>query len=74
MAVVKTLTNSVLRIQLHTGVNTEGDPIYRNRSFSNVKANALDQDLFDVADVLAGLQQHTLVAVMRVDNAQLTEG
>lgn len=73
MAVVKTPTNSVLRIQLQTGVNAEGDPIYRNRSFNNIKANALDQDLFDVADVLAGLQQHTLVAIMRVDNAQLAE-
>lgn len=73
MAVVKTPTNSVLRIQLQTGVNTEGDPVYRTRSFNNVKANAQDQNLFDVADVLTGLQQYTLVAVMRVDNAQLAE-
>ncbi|HAJ31920.1 MAG TPA: hypothetical protein DCK79_00880 [Candidatus Atribacteria bacterium] len=73
MAVDKVLTNSVLRLQLQTGVDGQGNPIYRSRNLSNTKPDAADQDLFDVANSLAGLQEYTLSSINRSDNAQLIE-
>lgn len=73
MAINKVPTNSVLRLELQTGVDGNGNPVYRNRNLSNTKPTAADQDLFDVATSLAGLQEYTLSSINRSDNAQLIE-
>jgi hypothetical protein len=73
MAVNKVPASSVLRLELQTGVDGNGNPVFRNRSLSNAKPAAVDQDLFDVAASLAGLQEYTLTGISRVDNAQLVE-
>ena len=62
---------TTLRMQYQTGVDGSGDPIYRRKSLNNVKANAADQDLFDVAQAVSGLQEYTLVSVFRDDNSEL---
>jgi len=51
MAVNNVPVGSVLRLQLQSGVDGSGDPIIRNKSLSNVKPEALEQDIFDVAQV-----------------------
>jgi hypothetical protein len=63
----------VLRLQFQTGVDAGGDPVYRNKNLNNVKPQALEQDLYNVAQALAQLQQHPLVAVLRIDSARLEE-
>ncbi|HBX22198.1 MAG TPA: DUF1659 domain-containing protein [Desulfotomaculum sp.] len=73
MAVNNVPVGSVLRLQLQTGVDGNGDPIIRNKSLSNVKADALDQNVFDVAQALALLQEHILENVLRIDSARLEE-
>jgi hypothetical protein len=73
MAVNKVPANSILRLELQTGVNGSGNPVYRNRSLTNAKTTATDQDLFDVATSLASLQDYTLTGISRVDNAELVE-
>ena len=73
MAVNKVPASSVLRLELQTGVDGNGNPVFRNRSLSNAKPAAVDQDLFDVAASLAGLQEYMLTGISRVDNAQLVE-
>lgn len=73
MAVESSATGSVLRMQLQTGVDGSGDPVYRNKSLNNIKPEAADQDLYDVAQALAGLQEHTLAGVLRLDSARLEE-
>ncbi|AGL00261.1 DUF1659 domain-containing protein [Desulfoscipio gibsoniae] len=73
MAVEKIPSGTVLRMQFQTGLDGDGDPIYRTKSLSNVKTDALDQDIFDVAQALVQLQEHTLMAVLRVDSAVLEE-
>lgn len=74
MAVDKIPGGMALRMQFQTGVDDDGDPIYRTKSLNDVKADALDQDIFDVAQTLAGLQEYPLLAVQRVDSAVLEEG
>ncbi|KJS12619.1 MAG: hypothetical protein VR67_07635 [Peptococcaceae bacterium BRH_c8a] len=73
MAVNNVPVGSVLRLQLQTGVDGNGDPVIRNKSLSNVKADALDQNVFDVAQALALLQEHILESVLRIDSARLEE-
>jgi len=64
-------TDLVLRLQ--TGVNENGDPVFTNRRYGNVKTDATDQALYDVAAQIAGLQVHTLNSVMRDDRAYIEE-
>jgi len=71
MAIVKEGINSRLQLHLEMGTDSEGNPITRVRSFSNVKPDALDQDVFDVAQTLANLQSHPLVKIGRIDENSL---
>ena len=73
MAVTKIPSGTVLRMQLQTGADGSGNPVYRIKSLSNVKTTAVDGDIFDVAQALAQLQGYALTAVQRVDTAVLEE-
>jgi len=74
MAVTAVPSRTTLRLRFQTGLDENGDPIYTNRSFSNIKTDAADQGLYDAAAQIAGLQVHTLVDVRRVDEKYLEEG
>lgn len=67
MAVVKMPQSGKVILKVQTGVNASGSPTYRLRTFTNVKSDAADGDVFAVAQGLAGLQQHTLVDTVRQD-------
>lgn len=73
MAVNRVPGGSLLRMVLQTGTDAQGNPVYRNRSLRSVKPDAADQDLYDVAQVLAGLQEYPLARVERVDESQLVQ-
>jgi len=70
MAVVKVPQNSTIAIKLQKGVTTSGSPAYVTRNYA-CKATAADQDLFDVALALMGLQAYPVSDIARVDNAYL---
>lgn len=70
MAVVKLPQNSTIAIKLQKGVTTSGSPAYVTRNYPG-KPSATDQDLFDVAVALTGLQKYPVSDIARVDNAQL---
>lgn len=71
MAVNKTPLGTTLRLVVQTGVDGEGKPILKNRSFSNVNPTAADQDIFDVANLLITLQSNTLDSVERIDQSAI---
>jgi hypothetical protein len=58
-------------MQFQTGLDGNGDPVFRTKSLSNVKTTAIDQDIYDVAQALVALQEYTLATVLRVDSALL---
>jgi len=64
---------TVLQLELQTGVDAQGNPVYRNKNLRYVKPDAADQDVFDVAQALAGLQEYTLSKVSRIDANQLVQ-
>ncbi|WP_027408349.1 DUF1659 domain-containing protein [Anoxybacteroides tepidamans] len=58
---------SQLRLVLQAGVDETGKPIYKRKSFNNVKVTATSEQLFTVAQALASLQTHPLVQIERND-------
>lgn len=73
MAVTKTPVNSTIRLSLVTGLSELGSPILRQTNLSNVKTNAVNQDIFDVANALVGLQEYALESIRVVDIADLIQ-
>ena len=67
MAVVKTPQGSTLGIKVANGFAASGAAQYRTLRFSNVKSVSVDQDMFDVASSIAGLQAASLEGISRTD-------
>ncbi len=73
MPVTATHLNTRLQLRLRLGFDDNGNPILRTRSYSNIKPNAVNQDLFDTGEELASLQDHALDVIRRVDELELEE-
>ncbi|MHB8126700.1 MAG: DUF1659 domain-containing protein [Desulfitobacteriaceae bacterium] len=71
MPVTSSAKDSVLVVTYQTGLSAAGAPILRQRSFPNVKSDAVDQDVFDVAQALYGLQDYPLITVRRDNRFEL---
>lgn len=71
MAVNKIVKSSRLVLQVQTGLKADGTAASKERSFSNVKIDALDADVYAVAQGLAGLQKNPVLAVFRVDEGEM---
>jgi len=74
MAVVVEPLGTVLELEVQTGTDPSGEPVRATRRYRSIKAGASDQDVFDVGQVLAGLQQHSLLGIVRVNSEELTAG
>ncbi|MDF2875430.1 MAG: hypothetical protein K0R22_2113 [Sporomusa sp.] len=67
MAVVKAPQSGKVVLKVQTGINATGSPVFKLRTYANVKSEAADSDIFAVAEGLGSLQQHTLVDIVRQD-------
>ncbi len=65
--------SSRLQLRLNVGMDDDLNPIYRTRSFSNVKTGADNEDLFLLAQEIGTLQVHSIDAVRRLDEIELEE-
>lgn len=72
MAVQSIPYNSRLILRVQVGIQ-QGNPVLRNRSFNNVKANATDNAVFTVAQALGGLQKYPVVKIVRTNDEELVE-
>jgi len=75
MATVITVPrDSSLQFRLVIGTNPDtGAPIINSKTFAKVKSAALDQDVYDTATALAGLQKYTVDETRLEKESQLTE-
>ena len=75
MAVVVTVPrDSALQFRLVVGSNpVTGAPIIRGKTFNKIKSAASDQDTYDVATALVGLQKYPLDEIRFEKESQLTE-
>ncbi|MFC7393112.1 DUF1659 domain-containing protein [Scopulibacillus cellulosilyticus] len=70
---MSTLTDTTLVMALDGGLNKEGKPVIKKKSFRNVKINATDDQLYSVAKVLAPLKQYPLISIERNNIVDLSE-
>ena len=75
MAVVITVPrDSSLQFRLVVGVNpVNGAPIVNSKTFNMVKSAVTDQDVYDVATALVGLQKYPTDEIRLERESQLTE-
>ena len=75
MATVVTVPrDSSLQFRLVVGTNPEtGAPIINSKTFTKIKSAALEQDVYDVATALVGLQKYTVDEIRLERESQLTE-
>ncbi len=75
MAIVVTVPrDSALKFRLVVGSNPEtGAPIVNTKTFTKIKSAALDQDAYDTATALVGLQKYPLDEIRLEKESQLTE-
>ena len=75
MAVVVVVPrDSSLQLRLVTGTNpTTGAPIIESKTFNKVKSSAIDQDAYDVATALVGLQKYPTDEIRFEKESQLTQ-
>lgn len=71
MAVNKVPQSSRLVIKVQTGLNGSGNPVFRQRTFNNVKSQASDADIHAIATGLSSLQKHTVIQFSRIDEGDL---
>ena len=75
MAVVVTVPrDSALQLRLVVGSNPEtGAPIVNSKTFNKIKSTAIEQDAYDVATALVGLQKYPLNEIRFEKEYQLAE-
>ena len=72
--VISVPRDSSLQFRLVVGTNPlSGAPIINSKSFGNIKSAALDQDVYDTATALVGLQKYTVDEIRLGQESQLTE-
>lgn len=70
MAVLEAKNPSSLKIKLDLGM-VNGKTKVRSKTFSNLKHDADSQNVYDVAESLMALQNHTVIEIAKIDNTTL---
>jgi len=65
--------SSRVRLRFVDGVDGEGREKLVSKTYSNVKADAVDEDVYAVAVDMSGLQTKPLKTVVRTDEKELVE-
>jgi len=74
MAVITMNNPSSLRVKLDTRlINSTRNNIVKSKTYSNLKYNANNQDVYDVAQALMGLQDYPVLEVLKQDSTTSAE-
>jgi hypothetical protein len=65
------VTASKLRLVFQVGMDDEGKPILKAKTFNNIQKSATPDQLLQAAQALIGLSNDTLSTIERVENADL---
>ena len=72
MSVITMNNPSSLKIKLDAGkYYSTGNTIVKSKTYSNLKHNANNQDVYDVAEALMGLQEYEILEIAKIDNTTL---
>lgn len=73
MAVTALNNPSGLKMKFNCGKDEKGNIIRKTKTYPNLRHDALDQDIYDVSVMLASLQEHMLLEIVKVDNTTIAE-
>ncbi|QAS51217.1 DUF1659 domain-containing protein [Halobacillus litoralis] len=73
MAVISQKTDARLQLVFDKGVDADGNMVLTRKSFNNVKIAATNEQLYEVSNALATLQERILFKVERNDQSLLLE-
>ncbi|PLR94111.1 DUF1659 domain-containing protein [Bacillus sp. T33-2] len=62
------LKDSSIRLLFETGMDEKGEPIFKGKTYNNVKKEATPDQVQQAAQALAGLCGYPLSVVERTDN------
>ncbi|RBP88812.1 uncharacterized protein DUF1659 [Cytobacillus firmus] len=65
------ITDSKLRLVFETGLNTQGKPIHKSKTYSRVKQSATADQLFSVGQAISGLCSYPLAEMNRNDSFEI---
>ena len=72
MSVITMNNPSSLKVKLDAGMDDlTGNTIVKSKTYSNLKHNANNQDVYDVAEALMGLQDYAIIEVLKQDSTTL---
>ncbi len=67
MAINKVVNSTSMAVEIQTSVDKAGDPVFTKKSFSNIRNDANEQSVYDVAeaikDILSPATRSTLLNV-----------
>ncbi|MGL5711561.1 MAG: DUF1659 domain-containing protein [Paraclostridium sp.] len=72
MAIMAIKNPTTLKIKHDCGLDENRNKIIKTKSFGNVRTNAVNDDIYDVAEALSSLQEHMLVDVIKVETTLLS--
>lgn len=70
MALAVIPQDSRLQIRFQVGVDGEGKDITKTKTLGRISSEVNDEDLYEVAISLVGLQEHPAVAMFRVAQSE----
>ena len=73
MAITAVAQDSKLKLSFDGGLDGDGKAIVKSKTFSKIKAAAVNDDVYALATSLTGLQEKPLLSVRRIDEVDLTE-
>ncbi|MBS4190137.1 DUF1659 domain-containing protein [Bacillus sp. FJAT-49705] len=62
------IMDTKLRLSFETGLNDKGEPVFKTKTFGNVKSSATADQLQQVAQAIAALSNDPLASVVRNDS------
>ncbi len=73
MAVTVLKNPSSLRVRFDCGKDDDGKAIRKTKTYSNLRHDALEQDVYDVGSKLASLSEFSVMEIAKIDNSTIAE-
>ena len=64
-----TKLSSGMQLKYSMGVNGDGKEIFKKKTFKNFKPDALDDDIYEVSQLFASIQEPSVDEVKRIDES-----
>ena len=71
MAVIKNHADSKLKLVFNAGLDEKNNEIIKNKTFSNIKSTAEDENLYNLGGAISDLQSYSLMNLMKYEEYEL---